>query len=210
MRSSFSYSNPRWEEADRVHDAANADYKKCVRQSGEANCTGLRDRVDSLRRYRDQISRNITENYTYRETLIRVEGGLRVAFRVSDSVSHSTGAAETFDAYVNQQCVQREGVNPRDYSARDTRCDIGAEQAYFSQMVQKVKNDAYTVAIAQVQAVPGSYYTRARSARNRQQSVEDYVRFLFLVQDKNKSDVQDAQRVLVGFDPELTTDGVLR
>lgn len=210
VRSSYSYANPRWAEADRVHDAANADYKRCVRQSGEANCAALRERVDSLRRYRDQIERNVTEYYTYRETVIRVDGGLRVAFRVSDNISHSTGAAETFDAVVNLQCVQREGVNPGDYSARDTRCDVGSEQAYFSQMLQKIKNDAYTVAIAQLRALPANYYVRARSAANRQQSIEDYVRFLFLVQDKSKSEAQEAQRILISFDPELRTDGVLR
>lgn len=210
VRSSYSFANPRWAEADRVHDAANADYKKCVRQSGEPNCTGLRDRVDSLRRYRDQIQRNITEYYTYRETTIRVEGGLRVAFRVSDNISHSTSAAETFDASVSLQCVQREGVNPGDYSARDTRCDIGSEQAYFSQMVQKLKNDTYAVAIAQLRSLPSNYYVRARSATNRQQGIEDYVRFLFLVEDKTKGDAQEARRILASYDPELTTDGVIR
>jgi hypothetical protein len=210
VRSSYSYANPRWAEADRVHDAANADYKRCVRQSGEPNCVSLRDRVESLRRYRDQIPRNITEDYTYRETIIRVEGRLRVAFRASDNISRSTGAAETFDAVVNEQCVQREGVNPRDYSAHDTRCDIGSEQAYFNQMVQKIKNDAYAVAMAQLRALPANYYARARTASNLQQSVEDFVRFLFLVQDKNKSDAVEAQRMLLSYDPELTTDGVLR
>jgi len=133
-----------------------------------------------------------------------------VAFRVSDNISHSTGAAETFDASVSLQCVQREGVNPGDYSARDTRCDIGSEQAYFSQMVQKIKNDTYAVATAQLRALPANYYVRARSATNRQQGIEDYVRFLFLVEDKTKGDAQDARRILASYDPELTTDGVIR
>ncbi len=210
VRSSYSYSNPRWEAADRQHDAVNADYKRCVKQSGEAACGGLRERVASLRAYRDQFERRVTEYYNYRETLIRVEGGLRMSFRATDSVSRSTRAAQTLDASVSRQCVQREGTHPQDGSARDAVCDIGDEQSYLFQMVEKIKGDAYTAAISQLASLPLSYHARARSAVNRQQGVEDYLRFLFLTQDKSGGEVQEAQRLLVAFDPELRTDGVLR
>ncbi len=210
VRSSFSYSNPRWEDADRVHDATNAEYKRCVKQSGEAACTGLAERVASLRAYRDQFPRNITEEYSYRETLIRMEGGLRMSFRATDSVSRSTRAADTFVASVSQQCVRREGVNPKDNSARDTPCDMGDAQSYLFQMVEKIKGDAYNAAVAQLGAIPLSYYARARSATNRQQGIEDYLRFLFLTRDKSGNEAQEAHRLLVAFDPELSTDGILR
>ena len=210
VRSSYSYSNPRWEEADRVHDAANAEYKRCVKQNGDPACGGLRDRVSSLRAYRDQFPRNVTEYYTYRETLIKVEGGLRMSLRVTDSVSGSTRAADTLEASVSQQCVQREGTSPRDYSARDSSCDIGDEQSYLFQMSQKIKSDAYAAALSQLSAIPLNYYARARSASNRQQGVEDYVRFFFLTSDKSGGEAQEAQRQLVAFDPELKTDGVMR
>jgi hypothetical protein len=210
VRSSYSYSNPRWEEADRVHDAANAEYKRCVKQNGEPACGGLRDRVSSLRAYRDQFPRNVTEYYTYRETLIKVEGSLRMSLRVTDSVSRSTRAADTLEASVSRQCVQREGTNPRDYSARDSSCDVGDEQSYLFQMSQKIKTDAHAAALSQLSAIPLNYYARARSASNRQQGVEDYLLFFFLTGDKSGGEAQEAQRQLVGFDPELKTDGVMR
>jgi hypothetical protein len=210
VRSSYSYSNPNWEEADRVHDAVNADYKRCVKQSGEAACGGLRERVAGLRARRDQFQRNITEYYNYRETLIKIEGGLRMSFRVTDSVSRSTRVAETLEASVSRQCVQREGTHPKDHSTRDAVCDIGDEQSYLFQMTEKLKGDAYALAIAQLGSLPHNYYARARSATNQQQGVEDYLRFLFLTRDKNGGEVQEAQRLLVAFDPELRTDGILR
>jgi hypothetical protein len=210
VRSSYSYSNPRWEEADRVHDATNAQYKRCVRQSGEPACTGLGQQVASQRAYRDQFPRNVTEEYNYRETAISVEGGLRMSFRSTDSISRSTRAAETFSAAVNQQCVRREGVNPKDYSVRDTPCDICDAQSYLFQMVEKIKGDAYNAAASQLGAMPLSYYTRARSATNRQQGIEDYLRYLFLTRDKSGNEIQETQRLLVAFDPELSTDGILR
>jgi hypothetical protein len=210
VRSSYSYSNPRWEEADRVHDAANAEYKRCVRQSGEAACGGFRDRVSSLRSIRDQYQRNITEYYNYRETVIKIEGGLRMSFRATDSISHSTRAAEMLSASVSRQCVQREGVHPKDYSVRDTVCDIGDERSYLFQMSEKLKADAYNAAMSQLSVVPLSYYTRARASSNRLQSAEDYLRFLFLTEDKNGGEAREAQRLLVALDPELKTDGTLR
>ena len=77
-------------------------------------------------------------------------------------------------------------------------------------MVEKIKGDAYAAAMSQLGSLPTSYYARARSAANRQQGVEDYLRFLFLTQDKSGGEVQEAQRLLAAFDPELRTDGVLR
>jgi hypothetical protein len=210
VRSSYSYSNPRWEAADRIHDDANADYKRCVKQSGEAACGNLRDRVSALRAARDQHQRNVTEYYSYRETLIRIEGGLRMSFRATDSVSRSTRAAETLEAAVSRQCVQREGTHPKDFSARDAVCDIGDEQSYLFQMIEKLKGDSYSIAVAQLGQLPLSYYERARTATNRQQGVEDYLRYLFLTKDKNGNEAREATNAVVAFDPELSTDAVMR
>jgi hypothetical protein len=55
-----------------------------------------------------------------------------------------------------------------------------------------------------------SYYRRAQSAANRQQSVEDYLRFIFLTRDKSATEAQQAKAYVIAFDPELTTDGVIR
>lgn len=210
VRSSYSYSNPQWEDADREHDATNAEYKRCVKTSGEANCGALANRVASLRANRDRYERNITEYYTYRETTISVAGGMRMSFRANDSVTRSTRGADTFEASVSQQCVQREGVHQRDNSTRDSQCSLPDNETYVAQMIDQIKSRARVAALSQLDSLPLSYYTRAKSAANRQRAVEDYLRFLFMTRDKSGSEAKEAQGFLVAFDPELKTDGVMR
>jgi hypothetical protein len=77
-------------------------------------------------------------------------------------------------------------------------------------MVVRVQGDARSNASAQLRALPLSYYKRARAAANRQQAIEDYLRFLFLTGNKSGTEASDAQRALLAYDPELKTDGVLR
>jgi tetratricopeptide (TPR) repeat protein len=209
VRSSYSYENPNWKEADRIHDAVNEDLKKCRKQAG-VDCSGLQGRVDQLRAARDRYQRTVTEYYSYRENLIRVTGGLRMSFRFTDSVSRGVRAADTLEGTVGGECVEREGVHRQDYSARDSTCNIPDRTTLLSGMIEKLKRDAHLKAFEQLRALPGSYYTRARSSANRQQSVEDYLRFLFLTSDKSGEQAQEAQRALVSFDPELKTDGMLR
>jgi hypothetical protein len=210
VSSSFSYSNPRWEDADREHDAVNADYKRCVKQLGEAQCGGLRDRVMTLRAYRDRIPRTVTENYTYQETTFSVNGNLKMSFRALDSITHSTRVADTLEASVSQQCTQREGVNPKDYSVANFTCNVPEGNQYLSDMINQLRRTAHIQAYGQLSQLALSYYSRAHTGANRQQSIEDYLRFLFLTRDKRSSEASEAQRFLVSFDPELKTDGVMR
>jgi hypothetical protein len=56
--------------------------------------------------------------------------------------------------------------------------------------------------------LPLSYYKRAKTSANRQQSVEDYLRFIFLTSSKNSAEAEEAKKFLLAFDSELTTDGV--
>lgn len=207
--SSYSYENPQWKEADRVHDAVNENLKRCRKQPG-ADCTYLQNQVDGLRANRDRYQRTIRENYYYRENLIRVTGGLRMSFRFTDSVSHSARTADTLEAAVGSECVERAGVHQLDYSARDATCIVPDTGTFLSQMTEQIKRQAHLKAYEQLRALPLSYYARARSSANRQQAIEDYLRFIFLTRDKSGEQAQEAQRALVAYDPELKTDGVLR
>jgi hypothetical protein len=209
VRSSYSYENPNWKEADRIHDAVNENLKKCQKQPG-VDCSGLQAQVNSLRANRDRYQRNITEYYSYRQNQIVVEGGVRMSLRFTDSVSRSLRTADTLQADVNGQCVERAGVHRLDYSARDNVCNIPDKMTFVEQMTSKIKGEARMKAFEQLRALPFSYYTRARSAANRQQAVEDYLRFLFLTRDKGGSEAQEAQKALLAYDPELKTDGILR
>ena len=78
------------------------------------------------------------------------------------------------------------------------------------EMLNRVRNDARAQASVQLRALPFSYLRRAKTAANRQQSVEDYLRFLFLTGSKESEEAQEAQRALIAYDAELKTDGVLR
>ncbi len=210
VRSSFQYENPYWKEADRIHDARNEELKRCRKQPG-ANCSYLESEVAGLRASRDRHQRNVTEYYFYNENHIRVAGDMRLSFRATDSVSRSTQAADTLETSVNTECVAREGVRSEDYGARNNDCrEIGDKFSYMRQMLDYVKGNAKRRAFTHLSALPLSYYTRARGAANRQQAVEDYLRFLFLTREKGGNEALEAQRALVAYDPELQTDGVLR
>jgi hypothetical protein len=210
VRSSFQYENPRWKEADRVHDARNDVLKRCRKQPG-ADCSGLESEVSQLKANRDRHERNVTEYYYFTENHIRVTGDLRLSFRSIDSVSRSTRDADMLESAVSRECVARDGVRQGDYNARNQRCDeLGDAGSFMRQMIEQVKGGAQQRALFQLSQLPMGYYARARSSANRQQAVEDYLRFLFLTQAKSGGEALEAQSALVAYDPELKTDGVLR
>jgi len=209
VQSQYSYDNPRWKDADRQHDAVNEQYKNCRKQAG-ADCSALGARVDQLRAYRDQFPRTITEHYYYRENVIRMTGGARMSLRPNDSISRSVHDTANLEGSDQWQCVERSGVNPQDYSARDSSCPSPDTSGFFGGIVAKIKGEAHSAAVAQLQSLPFSYYRRAQSTANRQQSVEDYLRFVFLARDKSSTEAEAAKSFLVSYDPELKTDGIFR
>lgn len=210
VRSSIQYENPNWKQADRVHDARNEDLKRCRKQPG-ADCSGIDSDVQRLRAYRDGFEHYITEYYYYTENHIHATGDMRLSFRAIDSISRSTRDADMLESHVNRECVAREGVRQGDYNASNYTCnEIGDEGSYMRTMLDEVKGQAQQKAFYQLSQLPLSYYARARSSANRQQSIEDYLRFLFLTGSKGSSEALEAQRALVAFDPELKTDGVMR
>lgn len=207
--SSYSYDNERWKAADREHDAVNEQYKNCRKQPG-ADCSGLANRVGQLRAYRDQFPRTITEQYYYRENVIRMTGGARMSVRPNDSITRSVHETANLQAADQWQCIERSGVNPRDYSARDSNCPPPDRGAFFGTLVAKIKREAHMAAVAELRNLPFSYYKRAQSTPNRQQSVEDYLRFIFLTRDKSSAEAEQAKSFLLAYDPELKTDGIIR
>lgn len=207
--SSFSYDNERWKAADREHDAVNEQYKNCRKQPG-ADCSGLANRVGQLRAYRDQFPRTITEQYSYRENVIRMTGAARMSVRPNDSITRSMHETANLQAADQWQCIERSGVNPRDYSARDSSCPPPDRAAFFGTLVAKIKGEAHLAAVTELRNLPFSYYKRAQSTPNRQQSVEDYLRFIFLTRDKSSAEAEQAKSFLLAYDPELKTDGILR
>lgn len=206
----YQYYNPQREREDRAIDEVKRNHNNCKKQNGEAACREYDNQLARMRAHRDSLPRYLTESYTYRETTYRVQGAIKLAFRSMNSISRTPGAAETLEATLNQQCVQREGM--RDYSGNyqsDPPCNIQPDETYISQMAAKIINDARSLASSEVIGLPRSYYQSARSATNRQESVEDYLRFLFLTRDKMGTDAQSAKAFLLSIDPELKTDGVL-
>ena len=210
VQSSYSYQNQRWKDADREHDAVNEQYKNCRKQSGEAQCGGLASRVAQLRAYRDRIPQTITEQYYYRENPKRMTGAARMSLRSSDSIARGARSGDTLQANDEWQCVERTGVNEKDYGKRDNYCPTPDPREFFGRIAGKIKSDAFMHATTQLRELPLSYYRRAQTAANRQQSVEDYLRFVFLTGDKSGTEAQQAKAYLLAFDPELTTDGVIR
>ncbi len=210
MQSSYSFQNPRWKEADRVHDAANEEYKNCRKRSGDAACGSYASRVAQLREYRDRIQQTITETYYYRENAKRMAGVARMSLRSSDSISRGARSGDTLQSSDEWNCVERTGVNEKDYRVRENHCPTPDPREFFGRIAGKIKSDAFLHATTQLRELPLSYYRRAQSAANRQQSVEDYLRFVFLTRDKSGSEAQQAKAYVVAFDPELTTDGIIR
>lgn len=123
VRSSFSYSNPQREEWDRKIDVMNKDIENCAKQNGDAACNGMRETRSKMRAYRDSLPRTITQPYNYSETLITAKGSLKMSFRFIDSISRSLSASDTIEASVDEQCVQRDGVNEQDSSTRNSICN---------------------------------------------------------------------------------------
>jgi hypothetical protein len=185
-------------------------YNNCKKQYGEPACAGQQNEIEQMRARRNAMPRELSYPYSYRATSFRVGGGLRMSFRATDSISRSAQAAETLGANVTYQCEQYEEVHPGDRSVNNSQCNVQSEEAYVGEMVVRVQGDARSNASAQLRALPLSYYKRARAAANRQQAIEDYLRFLFLTGNKSGTEASDAQRALLAYDPELKTDGVLR
>lgn len=211
VRSFYTEENPEWKRRDVVHDAASEEYKSCKKQQGEAACSGLAARVRELKTYRDSVEHYPKYYYDYREEHFRVSGNARLSFRYADSVSRSVRAAETLTATVADECVARAGVDERDRSASNNDCSqIQNEAGYIEKLSAQLRGQASNSAYALLRDLPTSYFKRAKSAANRQQSIEDYLRFVFLTSDKNGADAESAKKFLLDFDPELKTDGVLR
>lgn len=207
----FQYYNPQRKREDQAIDEVKNNESNCKKQNGPAACGGYADQLARMRAHRDSLPRNLTQSYTYRETTYRIEGNVKMSFRSTNSISRGVATAETLESSVDQRCLQREGM--RDYSgnyASDPPCNLEAEENYISQMTGKIMSDARSRAHAELVGLPHNYYSHARSAPNRQQAVEDYLRFLFLSRDKSGSEAQEARTFILSFDPELKTDGVLR
>ncbi|MFN0141493.1 MAG: hypothetical protein ACKVQW_15575 [Pyrinomonadaceae bacterium] len=211
VRSSYTEEDPEWKIRDRVHDDRNEQYKNCKKQSGEAACAGLKSQVDELRRHRDSVIRYPRHSYYYYETHFRLTGVARLTFRYVESISRSTRVAETLSAEVADQCVARTGVDSRDGTARNAECNqIQDTSTYASRLSGQLQSDASSRAYGLLRDIPASFYMRAKTSANRAQAVEDYVRFLFLTNDKQSVEAEDAKRFLLAFDTELKTDGVFR
>lgn len=208
--SSYSYTNPRWKELDIEHDATEKALKNCEKQSGRGTCPGLAGDYSRIRSARDSTTKTLTENYSYYEKTIRVAGSAGLSFRYADSISRSVRTAETLNTSVADECVERTGVNEKDGSARNSDCSRIDESIYLSRMSNELKRDAKIRASTLLSELPLSYYRRAKTAANRPQAIEDYLQFLFLSANKFSAEAEDAKKSVLGFDAELTTDGVLR
>jgi tetratricopeptide (TPR) repeat protein len=195
---------------DRAIDEKKKEYENCKKQYGPAQCNGIQQEIERMRAHRDPMPRQLEQPYSYLATTFNVAGVVKLSFRSVDSVSRSQQAADTLGADVSVHCEQREEVNQTDKYTGNSPCSVASEEEYIGQMAGRVQSDASSRALAQLSGLPSSYYRRARSSANRQQSVEDYLRFLFLTGDKGGGEAQDALRALVAYDPELKTDGVLR
>ncbi|HZI20371.1 MAG TPA: hypothetical protein VEY09_17450, partial [Pyrinomonadaceae bacterium] len=206
----YTLPNPERERWDRMIDEQKELYERCKKQNGEAQCGGHRDRIEQMRAHRNPMPRTVEHNYSYLSTQYRVTGDVRLSFRATDSISRSALAAETLGADVNYQCEQRDEVHDRDPRVNASSCNVQGEESYVGEMGGRVLAQARARARAHLSTLPLSYYRRAQTAPNRQQSVEDYLAFLFLSRDKGSSEAAEARRALVAFDPELQTDGVMR
>lgn len=210
VRSSYSYTNPQWKNADLQHDSTKKNWERCKKSSGEAACTNLRADVDRLRTYRDGIRKTLTENYYYRENLIRINGNVRMVFLYNDSITGSVRSSDTLDSAVNKECVEREGVHPEDNSTRDQFCNVADGSVFLEAMIGDIRNQAISVAATQLRSMPLGYYRLAKTSSDKNASAEKYIRYLFLTDLKDSTEAQEARRALLAIDPELETDGELR
>lgn len=211
VSSTFYYDNPERKRWDQMIDEKSNAYNNCKKQYGEAQCAGIAEERQRMRAYRDSLPRRLEQGYSYQQTDFRLQGGTRMSFRSTDSVSRGTGIADTLSADVSGQCQQREGVHQNDArGAGNNMCQINDEGTYLSQMFTKMQADARPSAIRTLQSLPASYYNRGQSAANKQQAIESYLRYLFLTSDKTGTQAEQARSYLVAFDPELSSDGILR
>lgn len=211
VSSTFNYPNPERERWDRSIDVKNRELDNCKKQLGDAGCTGVRAERDRMRAYRDSLPRSLQQAYSYTQTDFRLQGAARMSFRSTDSISRGTGAADTLADEVSGQCQQRNGVHNNDSrGAGNSVCRIEDEGTYLTQMFNKIRDQAHSRAVESLRGLPSSYYTRAQSSANKQQAIESYLRFLFLTSNKSGSEAEQAKAFLIAYDPELSTDGVLR
>jgi hypothetical protein len=211
VSSSFSYPNAERERWDRSIDVKNKELDNCKKQLGEAGCTSVRAQRDEMRAYRDKLPRRLEQAYSYSQTDFRLQGAARMSFRSTDSISRATSAADTLSDEVAGQCSQREGVRDNDTrGASNNICRIDDEGTYLRQMFNKIRTEAHLRAVDSLRGLPSSYFRRAQSSATKQQSIESYLRFLFLTTDKSGSEAEQAKNFLVAYDPELSTDGIMR
>jgi hypothetical protein len=211
VQSTYSYPNPQREQWDRNIDAKNREVDACKKQYGEAQCSGIIADRQRMRAYRDSLPRSLQQSYSFSQTDFRLQGATRMSFRSTDSISRGTGAADTLSGEVAGQCQQKEGVHQNDNrGAANNMCRIEDEGSYLSQMFSKIRSEAHSKAVDSLRGLPSSYYQRAQSSANKQQALESYLRFLFLTSNKFGSEAEQAKAFLVAYDPELSTDGVLR
>lgn len=211
VSSTFSYENPERKRWDRMIDEKSDAYNACKKQYGEAQCGGIAAERQRMRAHRDSLPRRLEQGYSYQQTDFRLQGGTRMSFRSTDSISRATGIVETLSADVSGQCQQRENVHQNDTrGAGNNICQISDEGTYLSQMFTKMQADARPIAVRTLQSLPASYYNRAQSAANKQQAIESYLRYLFLTSDKTGPQANQARAYLVAYDPELSSDGILR
>jgi hypothetical protein len=211
VSSTYSYENPERKRWDRMIDEKSDAYNGCKKQYGEAQCAGIAEERQRMRAYRDSLPRRLEQGYSYQQTDFRLQGGTRMSFRSTDSISRATGIADTLSAEVSGQCQQREGVHQNDTrGVGNNMCQISDESTYLSQMFTKMQADARPIAIRTLQSLPTSYFNRAQSAANKQQAIESYLRYLFLTSNKNGPQADQARTYLVAYDPELSSDGIVR
>lgn len=211
VSSTYSYENPERKRWDRMIDEKSDVYNNCKKQYGEAQCTGISDERQRMRAHRDSLPRRLEQGYSYQQTDFRLQGGTRMSFRSTDSISRASGIVDTLSADVSGQCQQRENVHQNDTrGAGNNMCQISDEGTYLSQMFTKMQADARPIAVRTLQSLPASYYNRAQSAANKQQAIESYLRYLFLTSNKTGPQAEQARAYLVAYDPELSSDGILR
>lgn len=209
--STYSRENPDWRRWSDIIDAKSREIDACKKVNPDAACNGLRAEREQMRNTRSRIARYLQEPYSFSQTDFRLQGGVRMSFRSTESISRGTGEAETLSADVSGQCEQKEGVNDSDSRGnRNSICQLADESTYLSQMFTKISNDAQSRAVGILRELPSSYYRRAQSAANKAQAIESYMRFLFLTSNKSGSEAEQAKAFLIAYDPELITDGVLR
>lgn len=211
VQSTFSRENPDWRRWSDIIDNKSREIDACKKVNPDAACNGLRAEREQMRNTRSRVDRYLQVPYSFSQSDFRLQGGVRLSFRSTESISRGTGEAETLSADVSGQCQQKEGVDDNDSRGnRNSICQLADESTYLSQMFTKISNDAQSRSVGILRELPSSYYRRAQSSANKAQAIESYMRFLFLTSNKSGSEAEQAKAFLIAYDPELSTDGVLR